>query len=136
LFRAYSHYRAFYGAKHLEYLVANNLTTPTPSKLLDQIYAAGLMSSNQSKKPIDPQSLTGEDVKELATDIMSAFSADALENNNEQDVMLLNKASGVAIASTFEVKEMAVEIERAVEQVQKSLRKKESSSDDTSSNKK
>jgi Mitochondrial K+-H+ exchange-related len=124
LFRTYSHYRALYGAKHLEYLVTNNLISPTPSKILDQVYAAGLMSSADPSKTMDPKSLTSEDVNDIASDFASQVPDEVSESDHQGDVMFLNKASGVAIAGAFEVSEMAVEIERAVEQVEKTLQKK------------
>jgi hypothetical protein len=94
-----------------------------PSKILDQIYAAGLTTSKDAKISTDPQSLTGEDIKETASEIMFQFSNKTSEIEPLADVLLLNKKSGVAIAGAFETKEMAVEIERAVEQVTKSLTK-------------
>ena len=46
VFRAWSHYAALSGSKHLEFLVNQKLVTPQPSKILDELYARG-------KKPFD-----------------------------------------------------------------------------------
>ena len=93
LFRFWSHYRALYGAKHLQFIVANRLFQPSPSNQLDTIYSA---------------SSTPRKIEAVGV---------------ETDVMLLNKDSGPAIAKEFGVDEMQVEIERAVEQVEKKLSK-------------
>lgn len=42
-FRAYSHWRALNGSKHLEYLSGASLLSPKPLGMLDSIYTAGLI---------------------------------------------------------------------------------------------
>lgn len=46
-------------------------------------------------------------------------------NNESEDVMLLQRWNGKLIAEQFDLPDMEVEIERAVEQVEKSIKKKE-----------
>ena len=82
------------------------------------------MSSTDPSKTMDPKSLTGEDIAEAASDFSNTPSDGTSESDQQGDTMFLNRKSGAAIAEAFEVKEMAVEIERAVEQVEKSLKKK------------
>lgn len=82
------------------------------------------MSSSDPNKTMNPKSLTGEDISDVASDFTSRLPGEASYSDQQGDAMLLNKTSGAAIANAYEVKEMAVEIERAVEQVEKSLRTK------------
>ena len=98
LYRAYSHYRALYGARHLGFLVENKLVEPVPSTKLDELYATGRSG------------ISATDGAETAERQLAA---------GEADVMLLNKDSGALISEAFETKEMGVEVERAVEQVEK-----------------
>jgi hypothetical protein len=119
LFRGYSHFRALYGARHLEYLISNNLISLQPSKILDQVYAAGLRSQNC---PVDPKSLTVEDVREIASDLSLPLPQEDGAKEQIEDVMLLNSKSGQLIAREFGVPEMAVEVERAVEQLEKKFK--------------
>jgi hypothetical protein len=104
LFRAYSHYKAWSGSQHLEYLVDKQLVRPAPSELLDEIYAS---SSKLIEAPIE----TAE--KEISDE--SALLLD-------DEVMFLNQESGSQIANAFDVKELGVEIERAIEQVEKKIK--------------
>jgi len=114
LFRAFSHYRALYGAKHLELLISKNFLKETPSKLLDQVYTSTLLPSTKAHGKLNPESLKDEDINDAAT---------RKTKESASEVMLLDMSSGSAIAAAFGVKEMAIEIERAVEQVNKSLEK-------------
>lgn len=41
LYRAWSHWRALVGGKHIQWLVENKLVMPSPSKDLDRLYAGG-----------------------------------------------------------------------------------------------
>ena len=70
----------------------------------------------------DPKVLTGDDIHDTTTEFFSKYSNVDSMTEGERDMMLLNKASGTAITDAFGVKEMAVEIERAVEQVEKGLK--------------
>lgn len=38
VYRAWSHYRAIAGGKHVQWLIENKLVQPSPSKILDQLY--------------------------------------------------------------------------------------------------
>src|ERR1700761_238376 len=72
LFRAYSHFRALYGARHLEFLVQNKLVETVPSPKLDDLYIQGFPETSTA-------SATESIQKRLAM--------------GEEDVMLLNKDS-------------------------------------------
>jgi hypothetical protein len=91
LFRAWSHWRAYYGAKHLQVLVEKNLVLPVPDGRLEGAYA-----SAEGRRS---------------------------DSGGKESEMLLDEEAGVEISKVFEVPEMLVEIERAIEQVDASLKK-------------
>lgn len=88
----------------------------TPSTTLDQIYAAGLIHSNreQSRKATG---LSEADIQKVALLVRSQADPQA------EDVMVLKSWNGKLLAERFGLPEMEVEIERAVEQVEKSIEK-------------
>jgi hypothetical protein len=103
LYRAYSHYKAWSGSQHLELLVNKQLLKSQPSELLNEIYSA---HSKLIQAPIELQEKESSDQSPLLPD---------------EEVMFLNKESGSRIADAFDVNELGVEIERAVEQVEKKI---------------
>lgn len=113
-FRAYSHYRAWYGGKMLEHLMRNNLVKQTSSPQLDAMYATGLIhptrqASREAEKPSE------DDIERVSRVVAEQTQGDA------EEVMVLQKWNGKLLAEAFELPEMEVEIERAVEQVEKSI---------------
>lgn len=38
MYRAWSHWRAIAGGRHVQWLIENKLVNPSPSKILDQLY--------------------------------------------------------------------------------------------------
>lgn len=109
---------ALKGAQHLEFLCKNNLIKHNPSPVLDELYAAGLMypTRNISRKSPSP---TREQCKSVANLIQKQT------NDGQEDVMLLQKWNGKLLAERFKLPEMQIEIERAVEQVEKNIKAKE-----------
>ena len=113
-FRAYSHYRAWYGGKMLEHLMRKKLVKETSSPQLDAMYATGLLhptrqASREAETPSD------EDVERVSRVVSEQTQGDA------EEVMVLQKWNGKLLAEAFHLPEMEVEIERAVEQVEKSI---------------
>jgi hypothetical protein len=113
-FRAYSHYRALYGGKMLEHLMAGKLVKTTASPTLDAMYAAGLLHPKRqdmraAEKP------AAEEIERVAGDVQEQTRGD------QEEVMVLRKWNGKLLAEEFGLPEMEVEIERAVEQVEKSI---------------
>jgi hypothetical protein len=113
-FRAYSHYRAWYGGKMLEHLMRNKLVKETSSPQLDAMYATGLLhptrqASREAERPSE------EDTERVSRVVAEQSQGDA------EEVMVLQKWNGKLLAEAFELPEMEVEIERAVEQVEKSI---------------
>ena len=95
LFRTWSHYRALKGGKYLEALLARNLVSPTPSKEMDEVYAAGL-----------PAGVT-----------QPASNNTPSDQNENCETMLLKRWNGKLIAESFKLPELEIEISRAVDQV-------------------
>ncbi|KAF2401832.1 hypothetical protein EJ06DRAFT_528980 [Trichodelitschia bisporula] len=120
LFRAWSHWRAFSGARHLEFLVENGMVEPVPEPQLDEAYALGL-------KHATPEEV-GENVGDIS-EVMKVVEGMRTDVDEERDTMLIRRWNGVLLAKRFGLPDMAVEIERAVEQVENAIaedRKKES----------
>lgn len=118
VFRAYSHWKALSGSKHLEFLLKHNLIKPTPSTELDEAYAAGLIHPRRDDSRNSPPP-TKEQIEEVAEIV------ERQTNNGSEDVMVLQKWNGKLLAERFHLPEMEVEIERAVEQVESSIKAKE-----------
>lgn len=118
LYRAYSHWTALRGSKHLEFLLKHGLPTPSPSWAMDEVYTAGLMYPTRQISRAAPRP-TQDQADEVAAVVHKQT------NNDTEDVMVLQRWNGKLIAEQFQLPEMEVEIERAVEQVQKSIKSKE-----------
>jgi aminopeptidase N len=114
-FRAYSHYRALYGGKMLSHLMGKNLVKETPSPTLDAMYATGLLHpTRQASRDADTPS--EEEIERVSKVVAEQTAGDA------EEVMVLQKWNGKLLAEAFELPEMEVEIERAVEQVEKAIK--------------
>lgn len=105
-----------YGSKFLEALINSKepLIKLSPSKALDNLYAAGLMhpSREHSRQASLPSESESQEVADLVT---------RQTNNDASDVMLLKRWNGKLLAEQFNLPGMELEIERAVEQVQKNI---------------
>ncbi|KAF2747878.1 hypothetical protein M011DRAFT_467468 [Sporormia fimetaria CBS 119925] len=119
LYRAWSHWKALAGSKHLEFLIKNNASpTPNPSSELDEVYTAGLMYPTREISRAAPRP-TREQAESVAQVV------EQQTNGGTEDVMVLQRWNGKLIAERFSLPDMEVEIERAVEQVEKSIKAKE-----------
>lgn len=105
---------ALYGAKYLETLCEKNFIRLTPSQTLNQMYAAGLLhpTRERSRKSALP---TVHEAKKIADQIHAGT------DHVVKDVMLLKRWNGKLLAEKFNLPGMELEIERAVEQVEKSI---------------
>jgi hypothetical protein len=121
-FRAYSHYRALYGGKLLERVLRGasgaggkqELVKAVSESRLDAMYAGGLVHvSRQAMRDAEP--VSEEDVKRVSGVVERQTEGDG------EEVMVLKKWNGKLLAEEFGLPEMEVEIERAVEQVEKSI---------------
>jgi hypothetical protein len=118
LYRAWSHWKALSGSKHLEFLLKHNLPALKPTWPLDEVYTAGLMYPTRQISRAAPRP-----TKEQADEVASVVHQQT--NNETEDVMVLQRWNGKLIAEQFKLPDMEVEIERAVEQVEKSIKTKE-----------
>ncbi|USP75557.1 hypothetical protein yc1106_02831 [Curvularia clavata] len=118
LYRAWSHWKALGGAKHLEFLLKHNQPKPNPSWALDELYTAGLMYPTRALSRAAPRP-TPEQADKVAAVVHQQT------NNETKDVMVLQRWNGKLIAEQFNLPDMEVEIERAVSQVEKAIKSKE-----------
>ena len=100
VFRAWSHWRALSGSKHLQFLLENKLITAKPSKILDELYATGKRSFDRG-----PTS-----------------SPESTSSPLQEEEMVLHKTDGKRISKALDVPELDVELDRAVWQVEKALK--------------
>ncbi|CCF41336.1 hypothetical protein CH063_11648 [Colletotrichum higginsianum] len=103
VYRAWSHWRALEGGKHLRFLIDNKLLALSPSKLLNDIYTP-LIPESTTQTPSKPALGLNEPLQ-------------AKEENAKDDAILLSQVNGQHIAKALEVPELGVEIERAIWQV-------------------
>jgi len=118
LYRAWSHWKALAGARHLAFLLQHGLPKPHPSWPLDEVYTAGLMYPTRALSRAAPRP-----TQKHADDVAAVVHKQT--NNETQDVMLLQRWNGKLIAEQFDLPDMEVEVERAVEQVEKSIKDQE-----------
>ena len=108
VFRAWSHWRAIAGGKHIKWLVDNKLLQPSPSQTLDQLY--------ETDGPTDPLATT--------TDEATATG---------KEKMLLTQKQVRAFSETLDLPPLALELERAIWQVEEAIQKEETESGSTNS---
>jgi hypothetical protein len=111
---------ALAGANHLQFLLDKKLLSHTPSKTLDEMYAAGLIYPTREVSRQSPVP-SAEQIQQVSREVQDQTTASAV------DKMLLHRWNGKLVAERLQLPEMEVEIERAVEQVQSGLTAEESS---------
>ncbi|KAK2630596.1 hypothetical protein QTJ16_001416 [Diplocarpon rosae] len=107
VYRAWSHWRALSGSKHIEFLLDKNLIRVTPSKILDDLYAEGNLPHDAAREKSSEKSST---------------------TTNDVDVdekMVLHKSNTQNIAEALGIPELDIELDRAVWQVERALREKQ-----------
>jgi len=118
VYRAYSHWKALTGSKHLEFLLQHSPPAMNPSPELDEVYAAGLMYPTRAVSRAAPRP-TREQAEEVASVV------ERQTHGGTEDVMVLQRWNGKLIAERFRLPDMEAEIERAVEQVEQSIKAKD-----------
>jgi hypothetical protein len=114
-FRAYSHYRALYGSRLLDHLVTKKLITSSPSSKLDEAYAAGILKpAEEAATATTTGSISSAEVEKAVAEVES--------RNEGEETMLLQTWNGRVLAEAYQLPEMEIEIERAVEQVEKAIK--------------
>lgn len=97
-----------------------NLVKTTDSLQMDELYAAGLLSPSREALREEVKRGATRPSEEVIQQV--AQSVEKQTNGNTEDVMLLQRWNGKLIAEDFHLPEMEIEIERAVEQVETSLK--------------
>ncbi len=123
------YYKAFSGSKHLEFLLANQLITPSPSAILDKLYAARLQQLPARGDKVE-EGDDGRGRVAAAAVAAAASQSDSggeilaahLEGPDKTEVVLLQPTDGKHFAEALSVPELAVEVERAAEQVHEAVR--------------
>lgn len=116
VFRWWSHWRAQNGSKHVEFLLDNELLDLAPSSAsctLDTAYAVARVGL--SLRDIDE---TVKAMEERRT-VQPRFAS---KKQQLPEQMLLLKGDGALIAKCLEIPELGAEVERAVWQVQRSIK--------------
>lgn len=117
-FRAWSHWRALAGGRHIQFLYDNNLLSLTPSPALDAIYPRLLEKVTSTPASTSPtpgaapsqKSKTGPET-ETETD------------GQEDEELLLSQSNGRELVRALDIPELEVEIERAIWQVENAIAK-------------
>ncbi|KAL7266903.1 hypothetical protein RUND412_010532 [Rhizina undulata] len=108
LYRAFSHWKALAGAKHLEFLVKNELLQPTPSMPMDAVY-------RRSKLKAEADKLLKLSEKSEKTE--------GIKKDELPDHLLITEADAKEIGAAINLSAVVTEIERACRQVAASLKK-------------
>ncbi|KAK1752067.1 mitochondrial K+-H+ exchange-related-domain-containing protein [Echria macrotheca] len=113
-YRAWSHWRALAGGKHIQFLLKNNLLALTPSPIVDEVYA-------EQKQPL---ASTPEPTTAPATDEFKTLDPPASKTPNpDGETMLLSQANGKKMTQALDLPQLEVELERAIWQVETAIRK-------------
>lgn len=112
VYRAWSHYRALAGSKHIQYLLKENLVVPNPSPILDTLYSVGIMKATRGSITLNPREANAEpgDTEPLLEGAPM-----------EPEVLLLGKEDSGRISQALEMPELHAELDRAIWQVEQAL---------------
>lgn len=116
VYRAWSHWRALSGGKHLQFLIKNNLLALTPSPIVDEVYAA-------QKAPLPSTPEPTADSKERIVDNADPVLPDGTQNP-DGETMLLSQANGKKMTQALDLPQLEVELERAIWQVETAIKKR------------
>ncbi|KAK4449968.1 mitochondrial K+-H+ exchange-related-domain-containing protein [Podospora aff. communis PSN243] len=117
-YRAWSHYRALAGGKHIQFLLQKNLLTLTPSPVVDAVYANQKQPLASTPQPTTTMK-TGPDSEDFKT-----FDPSNTEvPNPDGETMLLSQANGIKMTQALDLPQLEVELERAIWQVETAVKK-------------
>ncbi|KAI1393957.1 mitochondrial K+-H+ exchange-related-domain-containing protein [Hypoxylon trugodes] len=105
VYRAWSHWRALAGGKHVKFLCKNNLLSLSPSPILNSIYSPLLPSSPAAKESIADTNKTGPTTGNESKE-------------HVEETLLLSQSNGKQLVKALEIPELEVELERAIWQVE------------------
>lgn len=115
-YRAWSHWRAIAGGKHLQFLLKHQLLAPTPSPILDAVY----INQKQPLLSTPEPTVTGPGAQDVTT--LPAPKAKEVPNP-EGETMLLTQANGKKMTQALGLPQLEVELERAIWQVETAIEK-------------
>ncbi|CAJ2502119.1 Uu.00g049720.m01.CDS01 [Anthostomella pinea] len=110
VYRAWSHWRALAGGRHIKWLAENDFLTLAPSKVLDTIYTPLLLPDSPGQMVTDAKSESAPSINE-----------GPLEGDEK---MLLTQDHGRELVRALEIPELEVELERAIWQVEDAISQK------------
>ncbi|KAB5577749.1 mitochondrial K+-H+ exchange-related-domain-containing protein [Coniochaeta sp. 2T2.1] len=122
VYRAWSHYRAIQGGRHLQFLLKGNLLSLTPSPIVDRVYATQEPPLESSPKPTTtPETDMSENI--------TPFPPPAIEPPYPQgETMLLSQENAKRMTQELKLPALEVELERAIWQVETAIRKQNEAS--------
>lgn len=117
VYRAWSHWKALSGGKHIQFLVNNNLLALTPSPVVDQVYA-------EQKEPLPSTPEPTADSSHQLVRIPGRPSSPNGAQNPDGETMLLSQANGKKMTQALDLPQLEVELERAIWQVEDAIKKR------------
>jgi hypothetical protein len=117
VYRAWSHWRALSGGKHIQFLLSNNLLALTPSPVVDEVYA----------EQKDPLPSTPEPTTDAAHEVVNNPASSSSPNgaqNLDGETMLLSQANGKKMTQALDLPQLEVELERAIWQVEAAIKQR------------
>jgi hypothetical protein len=97
-FRAYSHWRALGGSRHLESLVNESLLVPKPMAMLDSLYTAGLLHPTQKalETAIEPTSAESKKVVDIIRRQMIGDSTPKMKESEAEPLLVKGPATATS----------------------------------------
>ncbi|KAK4245150.1 mitochondrial K+-H+ exchange-related-domain-containing protein [Corynascus novoguineensis] len=114
VYRAWSHWRALSGGKHVQFLLKNKLLALTPSPVIDEVYT-------QEKQPLPSTPEATTDSREELGDNPDSISENSAQNTNGER-MLLSQANAKRMTQALDLPQLEVELERAIWQVETAIK--------------
>ncbi|TLS30906.1 hypothetical protein PpBr36_02873 [Pyricularia pennisetigena] len=115
VYRAWSHWRALAGGRHIQFLLQNNLITPVPSPILDQVYADQDHPLPSAAEPTTTE--TSANLPESPIIIEHPSPGEA-PNYPKGETLLLSQQNAQRITRLLDLPQLEVELERAIWQVE------------------
>ncbi|OAA68437.1 hypothetical protein SPI_00632 [Niveomyces insectorum RCEF 264] len=123
VYRAWSHWRALSGGKHIQHLLENKELYYSPSPMLDEIYAQE-GGTDPSANPLRRTDGNERIAKQAAEEKEEGEEEEKEKDEEEELPLLSHPGSSQAIAKAFESPQLVLELERAIWQVETSLKKR------------
>ncbi len=113
------------GSKHLKFLMDNQLVILSPSKILDEIYALQRLDMRLKALKSEYSTIRSQAQTETTASENPETASENLYPQLPAEQMLLSPSSGRLIAECLEVPDIEQEVERAIHQVEASLKVKQ-----------